>query len=115
MKIGLTMDRQALYERINRRVDAMVAVGFVDEVRGLLEMGFAAGLKSMQSIGYRHMAEFIERRLPWDECVRTLKRDTRRYAKRQLTWFGADSEIVWKEPEQLKEIMMLAEDFFSPK
>jgi len=115
MKIGLTMDRQALYERINRRVDAMVAVGFVDEVRGLLEMGFAAGLKSMQSIGYRHMAEFIERRLPWDECVRTLKRDTRRYAKRQLTWFGADSEIVWKEPEQLKEIMMLAEDFFIPK
>jgi tRNA dimethylallyltransferase len=69
----------------------------------------------MQSIGYRHMADYIKGRLSWSECVRTLKRDHRRYAKRQLTWFGADPEIIWKAPTQLKDIMLLAEQFLSGK
>jgi tRNA dimethylallyltransferase len=65
----------------------------------------------MQSIGYRHMVDYIEGRLNWDEGVRTLKRDHRRYAKRQLTWFGADSEIIWKEPGQVEALKSLVENF----
>ena len=95
------MDRSNLYEGINARVDAMISAGFVDEVRNLLSRGYSGDLKSMQSIGYRHMIDHIEGRLSWEECTRTLKRDHRRYAKRQLTWFNADPEIIWKEPRQL--------------
>ncbi len=113
LKIGLSMDRAVLYERINARVDAMIADGFVDEVKDLLSRGYSADLKSMQSIGYRHIVDYLERGLSWEECVRTLKRDHRRYAKRQLTWFGADPEIIWKEPKQLEELKLLVEKFIS--
>jgi len=111
LKIGLNMDRAILYEGINARVDAMISAGFVDEVRNLLARGYARDLKSMQSIGYRHMIDYIEGRLSWEECTRTLKRDHRRYAKRQLTWFGADPEIIWKEPRQFSRIKDLINDF----
>lgn len=111
LKIGLQINREALYDRINRRVDAMVDAKFVDEVKGLLEKGYSTDLKSMQAIGYRHMIDFIEGRISWDEAFRTLKRDTRRYAKRQLTWFRADPEIVWLEPEQVKDIHGLIKSF----
>ena len=104
LKIGLHINRDRLYDRINRRVDAMIDTGLVGEVTGLLEMGYASNLKSMQSIGYRHMVDFIQERCEWDETVRTLKRDTRRYAKRQLTWFKADPDLIWAEPEQFSEI-----------
>ena len=111
LKIGLEMDRELLYERINRRVDAMISAGFLDEVKSLIARGYAVDLKSMQSIGYRHMVDYIGGRSSWEECVRTLKRDHRRYAKRQLTWFGADSEIIWKPPGQLQSMKVLVENF----
>ncbi len=103
VKIGLNLDRALLYDRINRRADHMIAAGLLREVRGLMEKGYAPELKSMQSIGYRHMTEYILGLQPWDEAVRTLKRDTRRYAKRQLTWFGADADIHWRAPGSAKE------------
>jgi len=111
LKIGLSMDRAVLYERINTRVDAMISAGFLDEVKGLLARGISVDHKPMQSIGYRHLVDYIEGRLSWEECVRTLKRDHRRYAKRQLTWFGADAEIIWKEPGQLNEMTDLINNF----
>jgi tRNA dimethylallyltransferase len=111
LKIGLHINREVLYDRINHRVDAMIDSGFLDEVKGLLEMGYSDDLKSMQSIGYRHLIDFIKGRCSWDETLRTLKRDTRRYAKRQLTWFKADPEIIWREPGQLREIQRLIKKF----
>jgi tRNA dimethylallyltransferase len=111
LKIGLQMDRQKLYPRIDKRVDLMIEAGLVEEVTKLLKMGYTAELKSMQSIGYRHVVEFIKERLPWDECVGTLKRDTRRFAKRQFTWFGADQQIRWYRPDQLNEIIRLVKEF----
>jgi tRNA dimethylallyltransferase len=111
LKIGLNMDRAILYEGINARIDVMISAGFVDEVRNLLARGYPRDLKSMQSIGYRHMIDYLEGRLSWEECTRTLKRDHRRYAKRQLTWFGADPEIIWKEPGQMNAIKMIIEKF----
>ncbi|MCJ7617840.1 MAG: tRNA (adenosine(37)-N6)-dimethylallyltransferase MiaA [Desulfobacterales bacterium] len=111
LKIGLHIERETLYERINQRVDAMIAAGLVDEVKMLLNRGYSEDLKSMQSIGYRHMIDFIKGRITWEETVRTLKRDTRRYAKRQMTWFKADPEIVWAEPEQLDYIKEMLQNF----
>ena len=101
LKIGLTLDREVLYDRINRRVDQMLASGLLEEVRWLLDHGYSSTLKSMQSIGYRHMVGYLEQRIAWAETVRLFKRDTRRYAKRQLTWLRADPEIEWMEPGQI--------------
>jgi len=112
LKICLQMDRQKLYDRIDQRVDLMIEAGLVDEVQKLLGMGYTADLKSMQSIGYRHMVDVIEGRLSRAEGVRTLKRDTRRYAKRQFTWFGADQEMHWYEPGQLNDIIRLMKGFW---
>lgn len=111
LKIGLHMNRDILYDRIDRRVDTMIDTGLFREVTELLEMGFSTRLKSMQSIGYRHMVDFIRGNCNWDKTVETLKRDTRRYAKRQLTWFKADPEIIWIEPKQLAEFRLHIKKF----
>ena len=111
LKIGLYIERETLYDRINQRVDAMIEAGLVGEVKMLLNRGYSEDLKSMQSIGYRHMIDFIKGRITWEETVRTLKRDTRRYAKRQMTWFKADPEIIWAEPEQTDYIKQLIRKF----
>ncbi|MEN8243385.1 MAG: tRNA (adenosine(37)-N6)-dimethylallyltransferase MiaA [Thermodesulfobacteriota bacterium] len=102
VKIGLHMDREALYQRIDQRVDIMLDQGLLAEVKGLLEKEYSPDLKSMKSLGYRHMAAFLKNEVDWEETVRTLKRDTRRYAKRQMTWFKADPEIVWMGPDELE-------------
>ncbi len=111
LKIGLTPDRNILYARINRRVDLMLASGLLEEVKWLLDQGYPSTLKSMRSIGYRHMADYLEGRTPWDECIRLFKRDTRRYAKRQLTWFRADPEIEWVQPGEI-DVMSRKIDLF---
>ncbi|MFH0730743.1 MAG: tRNA (adenosine(37)-N6)-dimethylallyltransferase MiaA [Pseudomonadota bacterium] len=101
LKIGLQMDRETLYKRIDQRVEAMMEAGLLAEVEGLLRREYAASLNAMQSIGYRHMADFLEGRQSLEEAVRTLKRDTRRYAKRQMTWFARDTDIHWVNPDQI--------------
>jgi tRNA dimethylallyltransferase len=111
LKIGLHIHREMLYDRINQRADVMINNGLLDEVKRLLSMGYSPELKSMQSIGYRHMVDFIEGDCSWEETVRTIKRDTRRYAKRQLTWFRADPEVIWKSPDALQEIKALIKQF----
>ena len=111
LKIGLYIHRKKLYDRINSRVEMMIKSGFVNEVKRLLTMGYSPNLKSMQSIGYRHIVNFIQGHCTWDETVRTLKRDTRRYAKRQMTWFKADPEVIWKEPDALESIKELIKKF----
>lgn len=111
LKIGLHIPREILYDRINKRVETMIDSGFVNEVKRLLAMGYSPALKSMQSIGYRHIVNFLEGHCTWEETVRTLKRDTRRYAKRQMTWFKADPEVIWKAPEDLENIKGLIKNF----
>jgi tRNA dimethylallyltransferase len=115
LRIGLTLPRPELYARIDRRVDAMLAQGLVDEVRALIAKGVDPRLKSMQSLGYRHMTDYLQGRLEWDEAVRTLKRDHRRYAKRQMTWFGADNIVLWLQPDQFSEAVTLVENFIAPE
>jgi tRNA dimethylallyltransferase len=115
LKIGLQMDRKALYERIDKRVEAMMAAGLLAEVQGLLSRGYASSLNAMQAIGYRHMADFLEGRQSLDEAVRTLKRDTRRYAKRQMTWFARDTDIHWTTPDQLEAMRQLIRAFLDSR
>lgn len=98
--IGIAWPRPVLYDRINQRVDAMMRRGLEAEVRGLLERGYGRHLKSMQSLGYRHLAAFVDGETSLADTVATLKRDHRRYAKRQLTWFNADPTIHWMPPDQ---------------
>ena len=98
LQIGLHCERDALYERINLRVEKMVEEGLLAEVEKLLAMGYDPGLKAMQSIGYRHMLQYLQGEWDWDETLFLLARDTRRYAKRQMTWFGNDPNILWFAP-----------------
>ncbi|MDA3897536.1 MAG: tRNA (adenosine(37)-N6)-dimethylallyltransferase MiaA [Desulfobacteraceae bacterium] len=111
LKVCLHMNRKALYERINRRVDLMIDAGLLEEVKSLLERGYSGDLKSMQSIGYRHMVDYINKKFTWDETVYTLKRDTRRFAKRQLTWFRKDAQMIRKSPDDAEEITEMVRKF----
>jgi tRNA dimethylallyltransferase len=113
LTLGLHMEREQLYQRIDARVDAMLIAGLLNEVRRLLDDGYSPDLKSMQSIGYRHMVDFLHGRMSWEEAVRTLKRDTRRYAKRQLTWFKAVPDIVWLSSEDIGRAEALIRNFLT--
>lgn len=96
--IGLNFsDRQKLYERIDRRVDLMIQDGLIEEVKALAEKGF--GQTAAQAIGYKEILEYLHDETTLEEAVETVKRQTRRYAKRQLTWFRRNPEIVWLYPD----------------
>ncbi len=113
LKIGLKLDRKILYDRINSRVDIMLNSGLLNEVTNLMNKGYPLSLKAMQSIGYKHMGMFINQEIDWPEVVRLLKRDTRRYAKRQFTWFNKDKEIHWLEPKQINQAIKLIKEFLT--
>jgi tRNA dimethylallyltransferase len=111
LKMGLSLDRETIYRRIDRRVEAMIATGLEEEVRMLLARGYGPHLKPMQSIGYSHMAAFIAGAVNRAECIRTVQRDTRRFAKRQLTWFRADPDIRWMSPDRTADLIRMSKEF----
>jgi len=98
--IGLTSERCRLYERINHRVETMLAEGFLAEVEALLQDGYSPDLPAMQGLGYKQLAGFLEGRTAYPAAVEDIKRETRRYAKRQLTWFRRDPRIHWFDPDE---------------
>lgn len=102
IKVGLNTDRAKLYERINDRVDIMIRQGLVDEVRSLIPYKH---LNALQTVGYQELFEHFEGKLSLEEAVELIKQNTRRFAKRQLTWFRKDPEITWFEPHELKRII----------
>jgi len=93
--VGLSMPRPELYARIERRVDAMMAAGFLEEVERLREIGCRRDGVAMQAIGYKQIYSYIEGEISLDEAVLLVKRDTKRFAKRQYTWFNADKRVIW--------------------
>lgn len=113
LKIGMMTERQSLFDRIARRTDRMMAEGFVDEVHRLLVMGYAGTLKSMRSLGYRHVVRHLQGMVDLSGMVHAIKGDTRRYAKRQLTWFGSDPEMIWFRPEDGDAIAETVASFLS--
>lgn len=113
LKIGLNREREGLYTLINRRCDEMIANGLVEEVKGLVKRGYGLQLKPLQSVGYRHVGLYLSGLMSLEDAVSLMKRDTRRLAKRQLTWFHADPEIRWFHPEKDRgEILKAAQQFF---
>jgi len=109
--VGLRIDREELYGRIDRRVDEMIRDGLVSEVEALLDRGYEESVKPLQSMCYRHVVAYLKGRIDLDESVRLIKRDTRHYAKRQLTWFKKDESIRWADPGQRDEIAGEIETF----
>lgn len=101
--IGLCMDRQALYKRIEARVDQMLDAGLLEETRRLLQSGVSPDCQSMQAIGYKELVQYLTESCSYAQAVEMLKRNTRRYAKRQMTWFRAIEQIHWIDVGAEKE------------
>ncbi len=91
----LTMERELLYHRINMRVDRMVEAGLVEEVTRLRDMGYQKGMTAMDGLGYKEMLDYLNGDISLDEAIYRIKRDTRHFAKRQLTWFRREKDINW--------------------
>lgn len=102
IKTGLARDRKELYERINSRVDRMISKGLEKEARELLSL---RGLNPLKSVGYSEMFDFFEGKISMDEAIDLIKRNSRRYAKRQITWWNRDPEITWFHPDNIRDII----------
>jgi len=107
---GLEWERDLVYERIDRRVEEMVKEGLVREVKGLLAKGYSKGLNSLQGLGYRQAIEFLEGKHDLEKMKYLIKRDTRRYAKRQLTWWRKDGRIHWIKMDEGKKAKEVARE-----
>lgn len=106
-QFGLNWQRNILYERINNRVDEMIKNGLVDEVKSVLEKGFSKELNALNTVGYKEIISYLEKKISIERAVELIKRNTRHFAKRQLTWFNADKRIHWfkiNSENQLNEI-----------
>ena len=102
IKIGLERPRNELYARINKRVDEMIETGLEEEANSLYDF---KTLNALKCVGYREFFDLIDGKTTRDKAIELIKRNTRRYAKRQLTWWAKDKDIKWFQPEQLEEII----------
>jgi tRNA dimethylallyltransferase len=109
--LGLSVEREELNQRIDLRVDDMMARGLVAEVEGLAARGYGWTIPAMRALGYRHVGMAIRGEMSMEDAVRLMKRDTRRYAKRQLTWFNAMGEVRWFRPEEKGKALEEAKRF----
>lgn len=116
LQIAIDVNREELYCRIDKRVDKMLANGLIDEVQGLLDSGLAPHAKAMSAIGYKEIVPYLDGKYDKNEAIRLIKRNTRHYAKRQLTWFRADPTIQWfAYPEKYATISQHVMNFFDQK
>lgn len=99
----LTMDRKKLYERIDKRVDLMFDMGLVEEVKALMAKGYDKSLVSMQGIGYKEVIDYLGGKTSLEECIDIIKRDTRHFAKRQLTWFKREKVVTYIDKDEFDE------------
>lgn len=111
--IVLNRDREVLYERINKRVDFMMENNLIDEVKHLLDIGYDKNLISMQGIGYKEIVKYLEGEYSLDEAIEIIKRDSRRYAKRQITWFKRYKESKWFDLDKYDNSEILKEDILN--
>ncbi len=96
----LTDDRERLYRRIEQRIDLMLEAGLVEEVKQLKDKGYHKGMVSMQGLGYKEILSWLDGEITYDEAVYILKRDTRHFAKRQLTWFRRERDVIWLDKSE---------------
>jgi tRNA dimethylallyltransferase len=107
-QIGLLWDRKILYQNIDNRVDEMIERGLVNEVMELLSLGFPKSLNALNTVGYKEIIEYLENKISLERAIELIKRNSRRYAKRQLTWFNADNRIEWIKIESKADLTILA-------
>lgn len=111
-KIGLTKPREELYRRIDKRVLAMLGDGLLEEVRSIISRGYDKGLKPFSSIGYREALNYLSGSINYEDMVKDIQKNTRHYAKRQLTWFAKEKDMRWFEyPEELDRIIKTISGF----
>ena len=108
--IVLNRDRTHLYSRIDKRVDIMIEQGLEKEVKSLLNMGYSKDLVSMQGIGYKEIIKYLDGEYTYDEAIEIIKRDSRRYAKRQLTWFRRYDNAKWFDLDEYNDEKILLQD-----
>lgn len=114
LKLAVNLDRDDLYRRIDRRVEAMVAAGLLEETRALLARGCAADSRAMQTIGYREAMACLRGEATVEETIAAIQLSTRRYAKRQLTWLRRDKSIIWVDySRESARILSLIENFYA--
>ncbi len=114
LKICLTRDRENLYMRIEKRVDQMIENGLLQEMKELMEKGCSLNARPFQSIGYRQIKEYILGQISFQDAVLQIKTQTKRFAKRQFTWFRNEPDLIWiKLPEQAEEVEVLARKFLN--
>ena len=111
-KIGLQLARAELKQKIILRTEKMIAAGFLDEVKSIIDRGYSYNLKPLQSLGYKQVIGFLRKEYGWENALNLIKRDTWRYAKRQLTWFAADKEINWFNQDSFGNISENVEKFW---
>ncbi len=111
VKIGLSLNRKTLYQKINSRTEEMISRGFLEEVKGLKEKGFTPKLKALRTVGYQELVNYLEGKFELQEAIEKIKLNTRHYAKRQLTWFRKEKEIVWMDAEDDNLIEKILEYF----
>ncbi len=110
---GIDTDRQVLYDRIDRRVDIMLEKGLLGEVRELFKAGLGRETTAMQAIGYKELFDFIEEKCTYDEAVEKIKQESRRYAKRQITWLRRNEMIDWISADKAEEVFEKCFDFLA--
>ena len=108
--IGLTKKRESLYRSINMRVEKMVEEGLIREVKSLLANGYSEELPSMQGLGYQQIIGHLKGKYSKEEAIRLIKRDTRRFARRQLNWFKKDSRILWLDRDEFSSVSLLSDE-----
>jgi len=107
-QVGLNWNREALYTRIEERIDEMIEDGLVDEVSGILNDGYSKNLNSLNTVGYKEIISYLEKEITLNRAIELIKRNTRRYAKRQLTWFRSDERTKWYNVSSQVDIDNLA-------
>jgi len=109
LQYGLQWERELLYQNINNRVDKMISDGLVDEIKSVLEKGYSSELNSLNTVGYKEIIAYLKGEYDLERAVELIKRNTRHYAKRQMTWFRKDEMIKWFEIDQEEELEKIAD------
>jgi tRNA dimethylallyltransferase len=112
LQFGLNWEREILYENINSRVDKMLSNGLVNEVKNLLNEGYSKKINSLNTVGYKEIISYLENEITLERAIELIKRNTRRYAKRQLTWFRKDERIKWFDVKDYEDLNNVANQIF---
>jgi tRNA dimethylallyltransferase len=108
-QFGMNWDRKILYENIDKRVEAMIEKGFVEEVKNILRKGYDKNLNSLNTVGYKEIIQYLDKEITLERAIELIKRNTRHYAKRQMTWFRKDKRIQWFDIEKPDDLDIVAD------